>query len=96
MTIKRKNNWPELVKLFEASGLTQAKFCKQNNLNPKYFGLKRSQILAASKSSAFQKIEVENKVSGSPHLVIEFGRCKIHCPTSMSIQQLTLLVQGLA
>jgi len=96
MSNKRKNDWPALVRAFEASGLTQTKFCEQHNLNPKYFSLKRSKLLAASNSPAFQKVAVEKKRPATTPLIITIGRCQIQCPASMPIQQVAALVQGLA
>ena len=37
MTTYRKYNWPELFALFDQSGLSQAEFYKQHNVNAKYF-----------------------------------------------------------
>jgi len=35
MKTRRKYNWPELIKFFDESGLTQTKLCRKNDLNPK-------------------------------------------------------------
>jgi hypothetical protein len=95
MPIKRVNDWSKLVNAFETSGLTQTKFCEKHKLNPKYFSLKRSQILSEAGSSAFQKVTLDETFPAPIPLTINIGRCKIQCPTSMSIQQITALVQGL-
>ncbi len=96
MSNNRKNDWPALVRAFEASGLTQTKFCEQKNLNPKYFSLKRSKLLAASKSPAFQKVSVESRSSLPGPVVIHIGRCKIECPVTLSSKQFAALVHSLA
>lgn len=97
MNQRIKYDWPTLLKAFDASGLSQTAFCKQNNLNPKYFSLKRSKLLASSVSEpAFQKVVVESRVNSSAPLVIQIGRCKIECPSGMSMQQVATLVQSLA
>jgi len=57
MSRRCKYNWPELIKSFDASGLSQTEFCRQNNLNPKYFSLKRSKLLSPEGAS-FVKVEV--------------------------------------
>lgn len=90
----RKYNWPELVQAFESSGLTQAAFCEQHDLNPKYFSQKRSELLGL-KRAAFDKVDV-NKLEPTTELTIQVGRCHIHCPESMPIESLALLVHHLA
>lgn len=50
MTTYRKYNWPELFALFEQSGLSQTEFCKQHNVNAKYFSQKR--LLSLGKKTA--------------------------------------------
>jgi hypothetical protein len=97
MSKNSKHDWPALMQAFETSGLTQTKFCEQNNLNPKYFSLKRSKLSPSKKSvPAFQKVAVEKRIDLSIPLVIHVGRCKIECPASMSSKQLATLVHELA
>ncbi|WP_425402633.1 IS66 family insertion sequence element accessory protein TnpA [Gynuella sunshinyii] len=47
MATYRKYNWPKLFQSFEQSDLTQAAFCQQHDLNPKYFSRKRAVHVAA-------------------------------------------------
>ncbi len=54
MTKQRKYDWPKLIEAFNQSGLTQTQFCEENNLNPKYFSLKRSKLLSSDRP-AFEK-----------------------------------------
>jgi hypothetical protein len=103
MTTRRKYNWPELFKAFDASGLNQSQFCKQHDLNPKYFSNKRSQLLAKQarhcSDSAFQKVSVRpTQPSSAAHavLALEIGQCKLHIPHSWSLLQTAELVKALA
>ena len=41
-----RQQWQALIVEFENSGQTQTEFCKQRDLNPKYFSLKRSKLIA--------------------------------------------------
>lgn len=91
----RKYNWPELLKMFDKSGLTQTEFCEQQSINPKYFSLKRSKLLK-SDSNAFEKVEVQKPVSSPINLTIQVGRCKIECPDNMPLESFTTLVHQLA
>ncbi len=90
----RKYDWPELLKAFDDSGLTQTEFCRQHNINPKYFNQKRSKFRASDKG-AFTKIDLPSADPQSS-LVIQVGRCKIHCPESMPLEAFSSLVHQLA
>jgi hypothetical protein len=86
-----KYNWPKLLQEFNASGLTQTQFCESRNLNPKYFSLKRSEMLRAG-TLAFEKETVEkiaSQVAAGP--TIQIGRCQIHCPAAMPTQSIVSL-----
>ncbi|PID65096.1 MAG: hypothetical protein CR962_00135 [Gammaproteobacteria bacterium] len=96
MTSYRKYNWPVLLEEFESSGLTQTQFCKDKNINPRYFSLRRSKHIAAEQTG-FTKVELETASSDSiTGITIEVGRCKIKCPPSLSTQALATLVNSLA
>lgn len=95
MTIRRRYNWPELIAQFEQSGLSQTQFCKQHDLNAKYFSLKLSK-LRTQNSGSFVKARVEPETTSSQGLTLQVGRCKIHCPEAMSVQSFVSLVNALA
>ena len=98
MTTRRKYNWPELFKAFDASGLNQTQFCKQHDLNPKYFSNKRSQFIAKQSSSgssdAFHKVAVLPAAQST--MVLEIGSCKVHVPHAWSLAQTTAFIKALA
>jgi len=93
----QKHNWPALFEKFEESGLSQTEFCKQHELNPKYFSLKLSKR-QGFKGTGFAKVNVTPKMSLSPTqgLVLEVGNCKIYCPSAMPIPSFVSLVKSLA
>ena len=95
MSRRCKYNWPELIKSFEASGLSQTEFCRQNNLNPKYFSLKRSKLLS-TKGASFVKVEVAKPPATPASVTIQVGRCQIICPESMTVESFATLVHRLA
>ena len=45
MTRRTPEQWRELFAEHQASGLTQAQFCRQKGFCPKYFGLRRKQLM---------------------------------------------------
>ncbi len=91
----QRYDWPKLIKSFEESGLTQTEFCKQQNINPKYFSLKRSKLLKSSLGS-FDKVELEKPSTSTVCLSLQVGRCKIQCPDNMPLESFTALVRQLA
>lgn len=91
----RRYHWPELLKSFDESGMSQTEFCKQHNINPKYFSLKRSKILNGD-ASRFGRVDVEKPIASPMNLTIHVGRCKIQCPESMSLESFSALVHQLA
>ena len=88
-------NWHELFAKFGDSGLSQAAFCKEHGLNPKYFNLKLSKHRAQQKS-VFTQVVVKPESSSSDGFMVEIGQCKIHCPTTMSTPSFVSLVKALA
>lgn len=89
----RKYDWPALLKEFEKSGLTQAQFCQEHGVSPRYFSQKRTQYLK-SEAERFTQVEVES--ASFDGLVLEVGRCKINCPATMTLKALAALVHTLA
>ena len=48
--MSRKYNWPVLLEAQAKSGLSQAEFCRRNNVCAKYFSIKKSQAAKAEKA----------------------------------------------
>lgn len=95
MTKRRSYNWPSLIEQFEQSGLNQTQFCKQHDLNLKYFNLKLSKF-RSKEPSTFIKAQVEPEAASLQGLILQVGSCKIHCPQAMPVQSLVSLVKALA
>jgi len=70
MPRKSKYNWPQLIQEQTVSGLSQSQFCKDRNLNPKYFSLQKSKQ-AKLASSSFLKAHVDVPVGRSDSSSIE-------------------------
>ena len=92
-----REQWQALITQYESSGLTQTEFCKQHNLNPKYFSLKRSKLLPDnSKASPF--IQATPIVSRQPTSEIELqvGEVKLKLSASVPSAYLVDLIRALA
>ena len=75
----QKHNWPELFKNFEQSGLNQTSFCKQHELNPKYFNLKYRK--AKLTESGFVEAKLNPKPSGN--ICLKMGRAELTLPADI-------------
>jgi len=95
MSKRRRHNWPQLFVEYEQSNLSQVEFCKQHNLNPKYFSLKLSKR-KTTEGSAFSQVTIQPEVNSPQGLILDVGHCKIHCPGTMPIPSFVSLVKSLA
>ena len=93
MSKPSRYNWPELLTAFEQSDLSQVDFCKERQIDPKYFCQQRNKYLRKA-SSAFTQIQTET--SHSEGLTLQVGQCQVLCPASMPIPSLVNLVRALA
>ena len=46
--MKRRYDWPQLIKLWQASGLSQAAFCREQGLCPKHFSVRKRALLKST------------------------------------------------
>ena len=91
-----REQWQSLIDAYETSGLTQTDFCKQHNLNPKYFSLKRSKLLPLE-SSASPFVQVAR---GEPHqpgsnIELQVGAVKLKLAASVPTTYLVELIRAL-
>ena len=91
----RKYNWPALLAKFEQSDLNQTEFAKEKGINAKYLSQKLKEAKDKNPKS-FTKVKVETNSATSTGLILEVGRCKIHCPDNMPLTSLATLVHSLA
>ncbi|BCE02773.1 IS66 family insertion sequence element accessory protein TnpA [Marinicellulosiphila megalodicopiae] len=84
----KKYNWDEIISNFQQSKLSQAEFCRQNQLNAKYLNLqlskrnftksKNTQSDATHKKSVFVKaIQSNPQAASSSLIIIELNHIKI-------------------
>lgn len=97
MALYTREQWQSLIEDYEASGITQAEFCKLHNLNPKYFSLKRSKLLphTGDASPFVQAARVPENAPGS-ELELQVGTVKITLSSSVPTAYLVDLIRALA
>lgn len=89
----RKYDWPRIFETFEQSGLNQTQFCKEHQINSRYFSQKLGQHRRQQHTAGFCKVDVQSTV---PPLILQVGQCQVHCPPSMPLDAIVHLVRTLA
>ena len=94
MKRRTPEQWQALFNEHKTSGLTAAEFCRQNNLNAKYFSLRRQQL--QTKLSAFVKATMSTDNCSFELIHIRYQNIELHLPLSISSQSLADLIKALA
>ena len=69
MTYRNQDDWRQLIEEQQASGLIAAVFCRERNINAKYFSLRKQQLLSSPKKApAFIKASVKPMILSEPGL----------------------------
>lgn len=96
----KKRTTPEWLALFElqaGSGLSQARFCKEQGLCPKYFSLRKRQLAEAHASGFIQLQRDVNDVASPAGMEL---RVQVDQMTwrvlGVSVEQAVSLIKGLA
>lgn len=97
-THRSREQWQQLISEFEQSGLSQTAFCKAQQINPKYFSLKRSKLKAqASKDDTFPFIRLDPSAAAPDDIiVVSCGPVRIRLPHQTPFSTLVELVRALA
>ena len=89
--------WQVLFAEYQTSGLTQAKFCRQHGLNPKYFSLRRQQFIGHQrKQPASGFIQVKPPESESSAKVSLHYQGMVICFAQADARFITDIVKSLA
>ena len=88
MVRRSKEDWAALLQAQKASGLNQTQFCQEHGLNPKYFSLRKKQILGMpaldDKHSNFvrlRRVSKVDKVSTTP-IIVRFQSVELELPAA--------------
>jgi hypothetical protein len=65
MKTRTREQWLTLFEEHKASGLNATEFCKQKSLSPKYFSLRRKQLLRTEIEPAFVRASAPRKLKRS-------------------------------
>lgn len=101
-TIRSKEDWQELILRQADSGLSAQQFCRDNDVCPKYFSIRKKQL--GLRQSAF--VPVLQSRRAEPHipaialtpasLAMQCGRCYLRFEVTSDSVWLAQLVRALA
>lgn len=98
-TYRSQQAWRELIEQHEQSGQTQAAFCAERSINPKYFSLKRARLsksraeTSASPSSHFVRVANRAPATG---ITLRIGTVCIELPVDFPLDRLSQLIHTVA
>ena len=98
MNRRTKSDWQALFTEHKQSGLTAVAFCLENNLNPKYFCLRRKQLQPKNEGKATSAFTPVTLPASNSTLMIELqinDAVKLHIPQSISPSWLVDLIHQL-
>ena len=98
MNRRTKSDWHNLFNEHKQSGLTAVAFCKERNLNPKYFCLRRKQLQSKNESkttSAFTPVTLSTSNTTSMIELHVNDSVKLSIPQNISPAWLVDLIHQL-
>ena len=99
MNRRTKSDWQDLFNEHKQSGLTAVAFCKERNLNPKYFCLRRKQLQTNNENTVASAFTVVTLPPSSATSMIELQlkeTLKLKFPLSVSPVWLVEFIQQLS
>ena len=102
MKRRSKEDWQELILRQVESGLSAQQFCRDNNVCPKYFSIRKKQLglrqpaFVPILQSSRAKSEIAATTFNPTSLVLRHGGCCLHFNAVPDSTWLAQLVRGLA
>ena len=99
MIRRTKQDWLLLFEQHQQSGLSASAFCRNNNLCPKYFSKRKSDLSKSAKrekSSRFIRAKLQPQDSLRVFITLQHQQTKLNLPTTISPNWLADFVKALA
>ncbi len=101
MSKNKRHRWPELLREFNESGLTQSQFCHDKGINPNYFSAKRTQLLSRQGNGCNgqfvkAKIEKAEKSEKASALFLKLPSGELHFSPSVSPDYIASIIRALS
>lgn len=99
---RSKEDWQELIQRQSGSGLSAQQFCRDNDVCPKYFSIRKKQL--GLRQSAFVPVlqsrradlHIPTSALTPASLALQYGRCCLRFETTPDSAWLAQLVRTLA
>jgi hypothetical protein len=91
MTRRTRAEWLALFEAYAQSGLTAEAFCKEHQINPKYFSLRKQQLLKAD--SPFVEAVVQSPANGE--IILRHGKTTLSLSRDVSPVWVAQLIHAL-
>jgi len=89
MAYRNQDDWRQLIEEQQASGIIAAVFCRERNINAKYFSLRKQQLLnPPKKAPAFIKASVKPMIPSGPGLEFKGIHLSLGNSSSLWVAQL--------
>jgi len=96
MKKRSKEEWLTLIEAHKVSGQTQAQFCKENDICPRYFSLRKKQLSNGTENNGFVKVRHTVPASQGKSLTLRTPHAEITIHQSLTPQDIASLVKALA
>lgn len=98
MSKRTPAEWQQLIEQQQASGLTAAEFCRQQNINTKYFYLRRQRLSKINNDAAFVIAKPAKEIADKQavNMQLNIGACGLTFNTPPQPQWLAELIKALA
>lgn len=96
MKKRTKAQWLELIQQQQASGQTQAQFCREHGVCPRYFSLRKKQLSQPEKAKPFVQAKRTLPVGNGRFLTLRTATTELVLHQALSSQEIALLVKALA
>jgi len=97
MIRRTSTEWKSLIQEQQASGLNQAQFCQERNICPRYFSVRKKQLMAPGKATpGFIKIERVAAQAPTPTVTLRCGPVELVFHQPVKPDYLLALIRSLS
>jgi len=97
MARRSSQQWQQIIEQQEASGLSVVDFCKQHQLNSKYFyARRRNGLMKKQRNLAVPFIKVSKAPADNSAMALQVGDIRLSLPTDTEPQWLAQLLKALS
>ena len=97
MIRRTPDQWKALIQEQQSSDLTQAQFCREHNLCPRYFSLRKKRLMKGTdNTSGFIKVQRVTAPSQTPALTLRMGTVELVFRQAVAPDYLLAVIKSLS